>query len=146
MSHHFGVDLRLLLNLERENERFPGHDLHVESRPAGADLKVVGGAENLQQALLLRFLTPQGALAHLGHPGYGSTVSRLVGEGNTETNRARLRLAVLTTLAQEPRIVEVRSLTITSDRARNPSLVTVSAELLAVGEDQPLTFTFDTSL
>lgn len=146
MTQHFGVDLRLLPNLERENDRFRGHDLHVEPLPAGADLKVVGGTENLQQALLLRFLTPQGALAHLGHPRYGSTVSTLIGQGNTETNRGRLRLMVLATLAQEPRIAEVRSLTVTSDRARDPSLVTVTAELRAVGEDQPLTITFDTSL
>jgi phage baseplate assembly protein W len=146
MSQHFGTDLRLLPNLERENDRFPGHDLHIAAAAAGADLEVVGGVENLQQALLLRFLTPEGALAHLGHPGYGSAVPTLVGQGNTETNRSRLRLMVLATLAQEPRIAEVRSLAVTTDRARNPSLVTVVAELRAVGGDQPLTLTFDTNL
>jgi phage baseplate assembly protein W len=146
MSQHFGADLRLLPNLERENDRFPGHDLHVRPAPAGTDLELVTGAANLQQALLLRFLTPEGALAHLGHPRYGSAVTTLVGQGNTETNRSRLRLMVLATLAQEPRIAEVLSLTVSSDRARDPSLATVTAELRAVGEDQPLTLSFDTNL
>jgi phage baseplate assembly protein W len=52
-------------------------------------LETLQRVDNLKQALLLRFLTPTGELALLGHPDYGSRLSELIGELNNETNRNR---------------------------------------------------------
>ncbi|MGR9052514.1 MAG: GPW/gp25 family protein, partial [Gammaproteobacteria bacterium] len=65
----FGTDLRLLNDLEHtRSNRDPGHDLGVRTRPetGRTDLETLAGTDNLVQALLLRFLTPQGALSELG--------------------------------------------------------------------------------
>lgn len=145
-TKRFGTDLRLLPNLERENDRFPGSDLLTTETEVGTDLRTVTGVPNLQQALLLRFLTPQGALAHLGHPQYGSNLYKLVGELNTETNRNRAKLYALEALTQEPRIAEVLSVTVTTDRRRAPTHIDISIRLRAVGEDEPVTVTVPVTL
>jgi phage baseplate assembly protein W len=132
MTDAYGTDLRLLPDLDRENDRFPGADL-----TADGDLTTVDGTDNLKQALLLRLLTPVGSLASLGHPAYGSAVSSLIGQGNTETTRGRLRLLVLATLAGEPRIAEVLEVNVTPSPA-DPSRVEVAVRLRAVGLDQPV--------
>jgi phage baseplate assembly protein W len=142
----FGTDLRLLPNLEQENDRFPGSDLFTTETDEGVDLLAINGRHNLQQALLLRFLTPRGALAHLGHPDYGSTLHELIGERNSETNRNRAKLAVLEALAQEPRVASVLAVTVTTNRQRSPTRVDISVQLLAIGEDDPLTVTVPVAL
>jgi phage baseplate assembly protein W len=71
------------------------------------DIGVVGGRDNLGQAVLLRLLTPLGELAALGHPDYGSRLHTLIGDRNTDTRRALVRLYILESLAREPRIAEV---------------------------------------
>lgn len=76
----------------------------LEDPPAAADLASVEGRENLAQALVLRLLTPRGALAALGHPDYGSRLGELIGEHKTEALRARCRAFVLECVAQEPRV------------------------------------------
>jgi phage baseplate assembly protein W len=140
-TKRFGTDLRLLPNLERENDRFPGSDLLTVETDEGTDLRKVKGVPNLQQALLLRFLTPRGAMAHLGHPEYGSNLHKLVGELNTETNRNRAKLYALEALAQESRIAEVLSVTVNTDRQRAPRQIEISIRLRAAGEDEPVTVT-----
>src|SRR5262245_28658123 len=102
----FGVDLHLLDDLERQNTRDVGRDLHTRERtePPGVDLDTVAGVDNLLQALLLRFLTQVGELAPLGHPTYGSRLEELIGELNTETTRNRAKMFVLQALAEEPRV------------------------------------------
>jgi phage baseplate assembly protein W len=78
---------------------------HGLEQPAGAaDLASVQGRENLAQALVLRLLTPRGALRALGHPEYGSRLGELIGERKTEALRARCRAFVLECVAQEPRV------------------------------------------
>jgi len=119
-SHHLGTDLAVVgagaahdaqvLDLMRaERPLTPllrglmvGHGLPDPARPA--DLAAVTGRENLAQALVLRLLTPQGALAALGHPGYGSRLGELIGQHKTEALRARCRAFVLACVAQEPRV------------------------------------------
>jgi phage baseplate assembly protein W len=142
----FRTDLHLLPNLERENDRFPGSDLLTTETNGETDLRTVTGVSNLQQALLLRFLTPKGALAHLGHPEYGSDLYKLIGELNTETNRNRAKLYVLEALVQEARIAEVLAVTVTTDRQRAPTRVEVAVRLRTIGEGNPVTVTVPIAL
>jgi phage baseplate assembly protein W len=145
MTDTYGTDLRLLPDLEKENDRFPGADVPIAAGAGGGDLATVAGVANLKQALLLRFLTPLGALTSLGHPGYGSAVPTLVGQGNTETNRGRLRLFVLATLARERRIAEVLEVTVAVSAA-DPTRVGVTMRLRAVDADQPITLGLELDL
>jgi phage baseplate assembly protein W len=118
-NERWGTDLRLLRNLRQQNDRQPGRDLLVKERLATGlvDLQTVTAVDNLQQALLLRFLTQQGELELLGHPTYGSRLYRLIGEPNTPTNRNRAKLYVLEALDQEPRVAEVLRVTVETNRA-----------------------------
>jgi phage baseplate assembly protein W len=76
-----------------------------QPRPgASVDLATAAGPDALRQALLLRLLTPVGALAALGHPDYGSRLHELVGELHTPAARQLARSYVLRALEQEPRI------------------------------------------
>lgn len=82
--------------------------LSVNGLPLGAreefDLKRTEGRENLAQALMLRLLTPVGALAPLGHAAYGCRVTELIGELKTASTRALCKAYVLAAVAQEPRV------------------------------------------
>lgn len=149
----YGADLRLLGNLLEAEQRERGGDLHVAPRPqltssGGAsptDLQRVRGDENLQQALLLRFLTQVGELADLGHPAYGSRLHELVGELNTETTRNRAKLLALQALQAEPRVARVRRVVVETDRAR-PTWIEIKADLEKIGESTPLNFVFGMDL
>ena len=149
----FGTDLGLLPDVERENSRFPGADLRTVERPERGsrdnplpvDLRTVGGAENLQQALLLRFLTPVGELAALGHPRYGCRLHELIGELNNDTTRNRAKMFVLQALADEPRVAEVVSVSVTPSRA-DPVQVDIRVSLATIHEATPLNLVFPFSL
>jgi phage baseplate assembly protein W len=136
-----GVDLRLLWDLQHQNDRAGGSDLRTTTRPATrqVDLQTLQDAQNLQQALLLRFLTRQGDLTRLGHPDYGSRLYTLIGELNTATNRNRAKLFVLEALAAEPRVAQVISVNVTAG-ARDR--VDIQATLLAIGSDTPINLVF----
>src|SRR5688500_20244610 len=56
----------------------------VDGRIEVVDLGAMRGRQNLAQALLLRLLTPRGALRALGHATYGSRLHELIGERKTE--------------------------------------------------------------
>jgi phage baseplate assembly protein W len=136
----FGTDLRLLGDLVRQNDRAGGSDLkRVHTRPDNYDLDILQQVENLQQALLLRFLTRQGDLTALGHPNYGSRLYTLIGELNNPSNRNRAKLFVLEALAAEPRIARVISVDVTAG-ARDR--IDISVALLAIESDTPLNFVF----
>lgn len=141
-EERFGTDLRLLTDLLRGDSRSGGEDLKTVETAGGVDLERVAGVENLQQALLLRFLTPVGDLARLGHPRYGSRLFELVGELNTETNRNRAKLFVLEALAAEPRVAEVLRVAVTADRRRDPARIDVAVSLRAVDLDTPVNLVF----
>ena len=128
----WGTDLRLLRNLERQNDRDRGRDLSTTQRPEtdNIDLETLTGVDNLKQALLLRFLTPAGEMAILGHPNYGSRLSELIGELNNQTNRNRAKMFVLQALAQEPRVEEVLRVDVTTARS-NPNQINIDVSLRA---------------
>jgi phage gp46-like protein len=139
----FGTDLRLLLDLESRETRSPGNDLRVVKSPetGGVDLETLAGVDNLKQALLLRFLTPAGELAPLGHKDYGSRLHELIGELDTEANRNRAKLYVLQALAGEPRVEKVLSVTVTGDR-RHPGRLDIAVSARVLGHDTPLNLVF----
>jgi phage baseplate assembly protein W len=144
----FGTDLRLLGNLERQNDRAPGNDLFVAKVPVvtgdavdPVDLECVEGVDNLQQALLLRFLTQRGELAILGHPEYGSRLHELIGELNDETRRIKAKLFTLEALADEPRVQNVLAVTATQNRS-DRTQVDVAVQLQVIGSATPLNLVF----
>jgi phage baseplate assembly protein W len=144
MSELWGRDIRLLKNLERQNDRDKGSDLSIVQRPEigrGLDLDVLSDLDNLRQALLLRFLTPMGELAALGHSSYGSRLFELIGELNSETNRNRAKVFVLQALADESRVKEVVAVNVTqglSDRTR----IDIDISLVPVDSSTPVNLVF----
>jgi|SRR5579859_935160 len=139
----FGTDLRLLGNLESQYDRNRGSDLFTAKRPQTGkeDLATLEGAENLQQALLLRFLTPMGEMAILGHPDYGSRLFELIGELNNDTNRNRAKMFVLQSIAEEPRVKQVLSISV-KQNAQDRAGVDISMSLLSIASDTPLNLVF----
>ncbi|MCP4341034.1 MAG: GPW/gp25 family protein [Desulfobulbaceae bacterium] len=113
-----------------------------QSGPGGkgllVDLTTVGGRDNLAQAIIMRLLTPRGELTPLGHPQYGSRLHELVGEANTETKRNLVRLYILETLQKEPRIEEVKAVTV-SHAVQGVYSVGATIQVLPVGETQSVT-------
>jgi phage baseplate assembly protein W len=112
MNDFLGIDLKVI-------PFFVAHDaaevdLARRVRPASGrlaagaeeafDLDVVSGRENVGHALILRLLTPRGALADLGHANYGSRLHELIGRGKTDALRNLCRAFVLEVVAQEPRV------------------------------------------
>lgn len=144
----FGADLRLLGNLERQDDRHRGSDLFITKRAVTAavqtdpiDLETIEGRENLQQALLLRFLTRRGELAILGHPDYGSRLHELIGELNDETRRNKAKLYTLEALGGEPRVERVLSVTATQNKS-DRTQVDVAVKLRIIGDPTPLNLVF----
>lgn len=82
-----------------------------------SDLDTVSGRENLAQAMILRLLTPKGALAELGHAGYGSRLGELIGQRKTEALRGLCRAYILETVREEPRVQD-KPLAVEFDPAR----------------------------
>lgn len=146
VSHEqFGVDLRLLRDLRHQSDSNRGSDLSVKARPGSRtkDLETLAEVENLEQALLLRFLTQMGELTDLGHPDYGSRLFQLIGELNNETNRNRAKLYVLESLNAEPRVQEVISVNVTqSPKERTQMDIRVSVRAITTGTIVNLVFPF----
>ena len=101
------------------------------------DLGRVSGRQNLEQAIILRLLTPRGELAALGHPEYGSRLHELVGTPNTEATRNRMRLFILESLQQERRIAEVVEASVTIG-STGRDRVDVRLRVLPIGETEVL--------
>jgi phage baseplate assembly protein W len=142
-NERWGTDLRLLRNLEQQNDRSRAHDLstQVRSETQQVDLELLSAADNLIQALLLRFLTPVGELAALGHPDYGSRLFELLGESNTETNRNRAKLFVLQALAAEPRVKKVTAVNVTQNRA-DRTRMDIKISLIPIDSDTLINLVF----
>jgi phage baseplate assembly protein W len=139
---YFGTDLRLLRDLARQNDRAGGSDLSTAGETGKVDLETVRALENLEQALLLRFLTRMGDLTQLGHPAYGSRLYTLIGERNTATNRNRAKLFVLEALAAEPRVARVVSVDVTGVR----DTLNIAVSLIAIRSTTPLNLVFSFDL
>jgi hypothetical protein len=60
-------------------------------RDEPVDLGIARGVENLQQALILRLLTPLGSLRALGHATYGSRLHEVIGQENVTAARTCCR-------------------------------------------------------
>lgn len=143
MNERWGTDLRLLRNLEFQNDNDRGRDLAVRKRPETGrlDLERLTELDNLRQALLMRFLTPVGELEQLGHPTYGSRLFELIGEPNTPTNRNRAKLYVLQALTEEPRVEQVLSVTVTVPAA-NRGQINIDIHLQPIQSDTTLNLVF----
>lgn len=102
------------------------------------DMGIVNSTDNLGQAIILRLLTPRGELAELAHPEYGSRLHELIGRPNTATTRNLLKLHILESLKNEPRIDEVKKVSIEPDQF-NPSHVVVLLEIKPIGAAQAVT-------
>jgi phage baseplate assembly protein W len=136
-QQHLGIDLRLLGDLQHQNDRAGGSDL-LATQDQPVDLETLQDAQNLQQALLLRFLTRQGDLAQLGHPDYGSRLYTLIGELNNITNRNRAKLFTLEALAAEPRVQTVLAVNVTGVRDR----IDIGVSVKTITSDTPLNLVF----
>lgn len=102
------------------------------------DLVTVGGDDNLEQAIVMRLLTPRGELSGLAHPEYGSRLHELVGRQNTATTRNLVKLFILDSLQEEPRIEEVSEITVEPAPGRRDG-VSVLLRVAPVGTARTLT-------
>jgi phage baseplate assembly protein W len=143
MSERWGKDLRLLDNLEHQNDRKRGFDLKVVRRRETdlLDLEAVSGAENLKQALLMRLLTPLGELAVLGHPSFGSRLFELIGERNNQANRNRAKVFILLALQAEPRVESILSVNVTANR-QNQAGMDIDIWIMPIDSENPENLVF----
>ena len=105
------------------------------------DFRTLDGRDNLGQALVMRLLTPQGELAPLGHPNYGSRLHEIIGARNTETIRNLAKLLVLASLDAERRIEKVTAVEVTPHVSLR-QVVDIAIEVLPIGSDVPLAISF----
>ena len=141
-----GLDLDLGLRADEEGRIAAGPatlgDLQARVRtdvaPRTLDLATTAARHNLVQALVLRVMTERGELAGLGAPDYGSRHHRLIGEPNTESNRALLKLAILECLRQEPRVERVSRVQVTRGGPSDRGGVTIELTVAVAGEQRPL--------
>jgi phage baseplate assembly protein W len=117
----------------------PGSD-----QPA-LDIAPISGRDNLAQALILRLLTPLGALRGLGHPDYGSSLPTLIGQLNNDTTRNLARLYTIQAISQESRVRELKDLAV-GVVADQPETIRIAFSVLPLGDDDPLPLTLEVTL
>jgi phage baseplate assembly protein W len=127
--------------------------LDLSRQPADAvfldeptDFASAKGVENLQQALVLRLLTPLGTLKDLGHANYGSRLHELIGQENVEAAALQARAYVLQTIAQEKRVKEILSLEILPTTPDAPDRLRIFVRVLAVGGGDPVALGLEVGL
>jgi len=142
----FGSDLRLLRNVTKQDDRNRGSDLNTALRQQTGltDLATISAVQNLQQALLLRFITHTGELTALGHPDYGCQLFTLIGELNNDTNRSLAKLYTLEALQAEPRVKEVDSVNVTQD-PNFLDTVNIQVSVVPIDSDTPLNLVYSFS-
>ncbi|MEN3034826.1 MAG: hypothetical protein ABC537_00855 [Candidatus Methanosuratincola sp.] len=114
-----------------------GRDLRLRIDGTGADLAVdksgdlatIEGIDNLAQAIICRLSTAVGEMEELGHSGYGSRLSEVLGQPRTERSMSLIHRAVESSLAGERRIRELVSVTAIPDRD-DPGLVTIEITII----------------
>jgi phage baseplate assembly protein W len=102
------------------------------------DLATAVGPLAMRQALLLRLLTPLGALADLGHPDYGSRLHELLGELHTPAARDLARAFTLRAVLAEPRVESVVSLQVRRPDQFAQQRVEILLTVQARGIDEPV--------
>jgi phage baseplate assembly protein W len=111
------------------------------------DVQTVSGRANLGQAIVNRLFTRKGALAPLGHPNYGSRLYQLVGEPNNARVRGLAELFIRESLAQEPRVEAITSITFAAlRRGFTRNFLEVAISVKPVGEAAELTFVIPLNL
>jgi phage baseplate assembly protein W len=135
VEERLGTDLALTTLFQ--GDEWGAHDLtavparrgrRLEAATDGGDatdLATLTGRQNLAQQLIVRLLTPLGALADLGHPGYGCRLGELVGSANDDVTRFLARRHVLEALAAEPR-ARLTDLTVHPVTADQPATLALS--------------------
>ena len=109
------------------------------------DIATVSDRENLAQALIVRLLTPKGALQPLGHPDFGSRLPELIGQLNNDTTRNLARLHVIEAVGQEVRVRQLTDLAV-SVVADQPDTIRISFSVLPLGDGDPLPLTLEVIL
>lgn len=115
-----------------------GSDLVIS--PSG-DLETVSEEYNLGQAIINRLRTRQGELADLGHALYGSHLYELVGEPNNERTRELAKLYARESIAQDPRVKEIVSITIDAPKG-DPNRININMSILPMGRTTVLNIVF----
>jgi len=115
-------------------------------RDEAIDMAAARGVENLQQALILRLLTPLGSLKDLGHANYGSRLHELIGEENATAAQLRARAYVIQAISQEKRVEEILSLEISPTTSDAPDRLRIHARVLAVGGGEPVALGLEVGL
>jgi phage baseplate assembly protein W len=118
----------------------------VSNRDGRGSWRTLSSVDNLLQALWVRLNTPEGMLAELGHPDYGSRLYRLVGELDTPETRDRARLYVVRALSREPRVARILAVQVHSEAAGAGRTLAVHASVLPVGQEQAVPFAFSVLL
>ena len=127
----FGNDIQVL-------SRAGGYDLIADS---GGDLSRAQGNDDIIQALTLRLLVSQGALAPLGWPDYGSRLHELIGEPNNKRTHLKLMAFARAALEQDARVDQVTD--IQAEAApddRNAVRLTITVALIQ--QPTPVTLVF----
>jgi phage baseplate assembly protein W len=133
----YGTDLSLFMET-RSDYLGLGADLLVNKK---GDLQTVSGRENLGQAILHRLLTRKGELGDIGYPDYGSRLHELIGEPNNERTRELVRLYVKECISQEPRVQDIKSLTVSVQKG-NPHAVLLDLTVLPIKSNVPMNVVF----
>lgn len=123
----------------------PGGRGGLRGTEALRDLSAVAGRENLAQALILRLLTRQGALAPLGHPEYGARLVDLIGQPSNETTRNLARLYTVEGVTQEKRVLKLLDLAVDTPDGQ-PETIRISFSVLSRDDDHPLGLTLEINL
>lgn len=123
----------------------PGQQNGLRQKQEVRDLATAGERENLAQALVVRLLTPRGALAHLGHPQFGCRLVELIGRLNNETTRNLARLHTLEALGEEPRVKDTLGLAVRA-HPDMPDVVRIDFSVLPLGDADPLSLSLEVVL
>lgn len=106
-----------------QNGVVPGDPIGRDIDPDGRPAVLIGGLQNLINALLRRLRCPRGYLPH--HPEYGSRLHRFIGAEQTLASVLELRDEAERTILDEPRALSVSSLSVDV----NDSVVDVHASV-----------------
>lgn len=109
------------------------------------DAGAVSGRANLAQALVLRLLTRQGALAALGHPDYGCRLLELIGALNNDATRNLARLFTIQAIKQESRVKTLLELHVAPSDSQ-PDTLRISFSVLPIDDADALALTLEVTL